>query len=118
MKNIIAIVFAISISASIVFAQQHRIFLTTSDIERVGVTSSEVGKNLDKHCPSVVLTIDKSKADYLLEAIYNGDGPARHPYKFTLFNPSGDRIFSTETASLGGAMKGVCRFISKQKQID
>ena len=80
---------------------------------RSNVSTSEVGKDLDKHCPSVVLVMDAEKADYLLEAWDTGAGAGRKPYKFTVFNRGGDRIFSTETRGLAGAVKDVCAFVSK-----
>jgi hypothetical protein len=64
----------------------------------------------------VIVTAHRKKADYLLEAIDTHSGKARKPYKFTLFNSDGDRIFSTETAALSNAVKDVCEFIEKNKQ--
>ena len=74
-----------------------------------------VGKGLDKHCPEVVLTIEQQKADYLLQAKDTGAGKARKPYKFTLFDATGDRVFSTETSGLDSAMKDVCGYIRKRE---
>uniref|UniRef100_E6QIF0 Uncharacterized protein n=1 Tax=mine drainage metagenome TaxID=410659 RepID=E6QIF0_9ZZZZ len=71
-----------------------------------------MGKGLDHYCPTVIITDDAPKADYQLEAWDTGAGPGRKPYKFTLFR-NGDRVFSTETRSLAGAVKDVCGFISK-----
>ncbi len=88
-----------------------RISLTESS----NVSSAEIGKSLDSHCPEVVITADSKKADYLLEAIYTGAGAARSPYKFTLFGRGGDRVFSTETARKDSAVKDVCRFIKKHE---
>ena len=86
-----------------------RISITASS----NVSTSEIGKTLDTRCPDVTITVDPQKADYLLQAIYTGAGPARNPYKFTLFNRAGDRVFSTETARLSSATKDVCNFIRK-----
>jgi hypothetical protein len=89
-----------------------RIFLTADPSAQNGVSSSEVGKSLDSSCPDVIITADRKKADYLLEAIDTGAGKLRKPYKFTLFNPDGDRVFSTETAALSNAVKDVCHAIN------
>jgi hypothetical protein len=89
--------------------QKVRLSLTPSS----NVPSSEIGKTLDTRCPDVLISVDPSKADYLLEAIYTGAGAARQPYKFTLFNSAGDRVFSTETARAASAVKDVCGFIRK-----
>ena len=80
---------------------------------RSNVSTSEVGKELDHHCPAVIITSDPQRADYELEAWDTGAGHGRKPYKFTLFK-NGDRVFSTETRGLAGAMKDVCTFLSKQ----
>ena len=82
---------------------------------RSNVSASEVGKGLDKGCPGVVLSADAKKADFALEAWDTGAGAGRKPYKFTLFNADGDRVFSTETRGLAGAMKDVCGFMQKLK---
>ena len=82
---------------------------------RSNVSASEVGKGLDKRCAGVVLSDDGKKADYTLEAWDTGAGAGRKPYKFTLFNADGDRVFSTETRGLAGAMKDVCGFMQKLK---
>ena len=82
--------------------------------ERSNVSTAEIGKSLDSHCPDIVITIDRQKADYLLEARDTGAGALRKPYKFTLFSPAGDRVFSTEASSLDGATKQICGFIHKR----
>jgi len=102
-------------------AQDHkiRIFLTGTDQtlgNRSNVSAAEVGKALDKHCPEVVLTIEQQKADYLLQAINTGAGVARKPYKFTLFDATSDRVFSTEASRLDSAVKDACAYIRKHKQ--
>lgn len=89
---------------SIAAGQNVRIALA----ERSNVSSAEIGKSLDKHCPGIVVTADASRAEYHLEAIDTGAGAARKPYKFTLFDQTGDRIFSTETARVDSAVKNVC----------
>lgn len=87
-------------------SKQTRISLTS----RSNVSTSEVGKELDQYCHTVIITDDVQKADYQLEAWNTGAGAGRKPYKFTLFQ-NGDRVFSTETRGLEGAVKDVCGFI-------
>jgi hypothetical protein len=98
--------------------QKVRIFLTGTD-QTLGnssnVSAAEIGKSLNKHCPEVVLTIEQEKAEYLLQARDTGAGPARKPYKFTLFGHSGDRVFSTETSRVDSAVKDVCIYVQKHK---
>ena len=94
-------VFASCLLALTCHAQERkvRIFLTGTD-QTLGsnsnVSAAEIGRSLDKHCPEVVLTIEQSKAQYLLQARNTEAGAARKPYKFTLFGDDGDRVFSTE----------------------
>ena len=83
--------------------------------ENSNVSKAEIGKALNSRCPDVAITVDPEKADYLLEAINTGAGPARKPYKFSLFNRAGDYVFSTETAHVDNSVKDVCRFIEKHK---
>jgi hypothetical protein len=92
-------------------SQDHktRIILTAES----SVTTAEVGKSLDKHCPDVVLTIEQPKADFMLEAANKG---GRKPYKFTLFDHTGDRVFSTETTRLDNAVKDVCAYVQKRRE--
>ena len=94
-------------------AQDHtfRISLTM----RSNVSTAEVGKSIDSHCPAMVITADSGKADYLLEAIATDTEPTER-YQFTLFNHDSDRVFSTETRVLDNAVKDVCTFIQKHKQ--
>jgi hypothetical protein len=91
--------------------QKLRIYLTASS----NVAAAPIGKSLDKHCPEVVVSVDKQRANYLLEAIDTGAGKARKPYKFTLVSPDGDRAFCTETAGLDSAVKDVCAYIWKRE---
>jgi hypothetical protein len=114
MRRLIPAALLLLVSTGMCGAQVHtsKIALTTSS----NVSTAEVGKSLDSHCPDVIVTADLGKAEYLLEAINTGAGPARKPYKFTLFNHDADRIFSTETARIDSAVKDVCGFIEKHKQ--
>lgn len=78
---------------------------------RSNVSSSEVGKGLDRHCSNVVITDDPQKAAFTLEAWDTGAGAGRKPYKFTVFK-NGDRVYSTETRGVESAVKDVCGYVS------
>jgi hypothetical protein len=79
---------------------------------RSNVSTSKLGKQLEHHCPQVVIVNDSQKAAYNLEAWHTGR--ERKPYKFTLFK-DGDRVFSTETRRLSGALQDVCSYIEKRR---
>ena len=109
----LAAVVVISV-ASIVSAQQKsvKIALTTSST----LASADIVKDMSKQCPNTTITLDLSKADYMLEA--GGEGRTGNgefvKYKFTLFNHDGDAVYSTSTLHLGNAVKDVCSFIKKK----
>ena len=106
----LAIALALALGCVSAVAQDKtRVVLTP----RSNVSASEVGKGLDKYCSGVVLSDDPTKAHYTLEAWDTGAGPGRKPYKFTLFYDD-DRVFSTETRGVNGAVKDVCEYIQKQ----
>src|SRR5712692_10298563 len=102
MKATIAtVVLSLAVSAP-VMAQKQPNRTRMSLTPRSNVSTSEVGKELDHRCPNVVITDDSQKAAYNLEAWNTGRG--RKPYQFTLFK-DGDRVFSTETRRIAGAVK-------------
>jgi hypothetical protein len=120
MKRSSAFAISLLLLTGAAYAQDRRIriFLTGND-QTLGnssnVSAAEIGKSLDKHCADVVLTIQQEKAEYLLQARDTGAGAARKPYKFTLFDQSGDRVFSTETSRLDSAVKDVCVYVRSIK---
>src|SRR5712672_3544928 len=104
----IKLVVAAFVFASAVSAQHAptRIALIRSTID-----SGSLAKLMDKKCSGVILTIDTSKADYLLEATDNNRGLP----SFTLFSSNGDVLFHTSTRYYKNAMKDVCAFIAKKR---
>jgi hypothetical protein len=104
---------AILLLMSTIVSAQSTEHIRISLTPRSNVSTSEVAKGFDKHCPNVIITDDPSRADFTLEAWYTGDGPGRKPYKFTAFK-NGDRVFSTETRGVAGAVKDVCGFVAKK----
>lgn len=108
--TIATIVFSLTISASVMAQQPHSTHISLSP--RSNVSTLELGKELEHHCPPVDIANASQKPPYNLEAWDTGRGPKR--YKFTLFK-DGDRVFSTETRRLGGAVKDVCFYIEKRQ---
>jgi hypothetical protein len=74
------------------------------------IPTADILKNLRAKCPSVSITLDSTKSDYMLEA---GGWPGN--YKFTMFKPGGQAVFATTTHMLSNAVKDVCGFIKTQK---
>lgn len=109
-KTTATMLLGLVLCASLLAQDKTRIAITP----RSNVSTSEVGKGLDKHCPTVILSDDPSKVRYTLEAWDTGAGPGRKPFKFTIFL-DGDRVFSTETRGVAGAVKDVCGFLQEHK---
>lgn len=95
-------------------AQEKKTLIFVTDTSNV--SKAEIGKSLSSDCPEVSVTIDQQKSAYSLEAVWTGAGPARKPYKFSLFNNGGEYVFSTQTARLNNAVKDVCIFVRKEKR--
>jgi hypothetical protein len=102
--------------ASSVFAQSpKRIALTAKSTVPIAV----LAEGMDKNCAGVILTLDQSKADYLLEATTTerfADGSSIIRAQFTLFTLSGDVLFHTTTRKYKNAMKDVCNAIGSGKK--
>lgn len=88
------------------------------DVTRIALTNSsmpsaEVVKHLSEQCRNTVLTIDSSKAKFLLEANVREKAPQ---YLFALFDAaSGDALYYTETNVTSNAFKDVCEFLKLKK---
>jgi hypothetical protein len=103
--------------ASSVLAQTppKRIALTPKSTVPIAVLAD----GMDKNCSGVVLTLDNSKADYLLEATTTekfNDGNSIIHAQFTLFSLNGDVLFHTTTHRYQTAMKDVCKAIGSGKK--
>jgi hypothetical protein len=92
-------------------AQTKRVALTPQSTISHGL----IAKNMDR-C-QITLTLDATKADYLLEATgelaHSGNNYRR--VDFTVFSLSGDVLFHTRTIQIKNAVKDVCKFIEAQK---
>ena len=91
-----------------VYAQDKvtRIALVNSNI-----SNGAIFKAINENCQNVVLTIDVSKASYTLEA----QNVYEHSL-LTLFDKSGDALFTTDTHGTGNAVKDVCSFLKLGKR--
>lgn len=92
-----------------------RIALTPKSTVPIAVLAD----GMDKNCSGVVLTLDNTKADYLLEATTTekfSDGNSIVHAQFTLFSLNGDVLFHTTTRKYKNAMKDVCNAIGSSKK--
>lgn len=93
-----------------------RIALTPASTVPLAIIASDLGKQ----CSNVVLTMDISKADYLLDArtlegAARADGAQWERWEYTLIASNGDILFHTETTRSKNAIKDVCKFIGAKK---
>ncbi len=74
----------------------------------------EIIKTFGERCPSVTVTMDKGKADYVVLLDHEGGkGYARKDNKIAVFHNNGDLVYSGSTRSLGNAVKDACTAIQK-----
>jgi hypothetical protein len=102
---------AVCLFASALGARQStkRIFLSPKST----VASSRVAEGLAKDCPSVVLTGDERKADYVLEGaetVTTDRGSVYRHWHFALMSSSGDVLMTTDRH-----FEDVCKFIDMTK---
>ncbi len=74
----------------------------------------EVIKTFGQRCPSVVVTMDKDKADYVvLFDRESSKGIARKRDKIAVFKKDGDVLYSESVRSVGTAVQDSCASIEK-----
>ena len=103
----------------VVFILTSAYLLAEAKPTKINITSSTlptaaIVKQLADKCPNVGITRNE-RADYSLE-VAGGDRANPHGdrlYQFTLFNPSGDVVFTTSTRQLHNAIKDMCNYINK-----
>src|ERR1700691_4437015 len=66
----------------------------------------DVMKNLSEKCPSVTITTNPDRSDYMLYAGWAGD------YRFMVIAKGRDTLYATKTSFLSSAVKDVCKFLS------
>src|SRR3954467_1424473 len=108
--KIVIVVLSLGISASVLAQQPHSIHIRLIPLSNV--STLKLGKELEHHCVPVDIANASQKAAYNLEASDMGRGQKR--YKFILFK-GGDRVFSTETRRITGAVKDGCSYIEKRQ---
>lgn len=80
------------------------------------IPSGAILKEFNERCKNIVLTTDVSKANFLLEAQINKESENRNERSWlTVFDHSGDAIFTTDTHGTGNAVKDVCGFLKLSK---
>jgi hypothetical protein len=81
------------------------------------VSSSVIAQGLEHKCVGVTLTLDTSKADYLLEAKerVSPNGRVVNGWALTVFSPGGDLLYHTSTTRSDNAVKDVCKALHLAK---
>jgi hypothetical protein len=76
----------------------------------------EVIKTFGQRCPTIVVTLDRANADYIvLFDREGGKGYARKRDKIAIFRKNADVLYSGSTRSLGNAVQDACSAIEKQE---
>ncbi len=76
--------------------------------------TAEIIKTFGNRCPSVVITMKKDKADYVVLLQHEGGKDlVGKDNKFAVFDNEGDVITSGSTRTLGNAVKDACAAITK-----
>lgn len=72
----------------------------------------ELMKTFRERCPAAIITMDKSKADYIV--MFDREGGkdlVRRDNKIAIFQNGGDLLYAGSTRSLGNAVKDACGVI-------
>jgi hypothetical protein len=76
--------------------------------------TAEIIKTFRERCPSLVVTGDKSKANYVVLLDHEGGkSMILRDNKVVVYNNEGDVIYSGSTRSLGNAVKNACSAIEQ-----
>jgi hypothetical protein len=79
--------------------------------------TAEIIKSFRERCPSLVVTGDKSKANYVVLLDHEGGkSMILRDNKVVVFNSEGDVIYSGSTRSLGNAVKDACSAIEEVRR--
>jgi hypothetical protein len=77
--------------------------------------SMEVMKDLQKECPGVMMTLDQSKADYVVmlnrESKRKELGALKHNSQMLVANSAGDVLGANNTRTVNNASKNACSLI-------
>jgi hypothetical protein len=78
--------------------------------------TAEIMKTFRERCPSLVVTIKRENADYVILLDHEGGKePVRKDNKIAIFNKNGDMIYSGSTRMLGNAVKDACEAIDRDR---
>jgi hypothetical protein len=78
--------------------------------------TAEIMKTFAERCPSILVTIKRENADYVVVLDHEGGKDlVRRDNKIAVFDREGDMIYSGSTRSLGNAVKDVCNAIARQQ---
>jgi hypothetical protein len=75
----------------------------------------EVMKTFSQHCPGVIVTADRDKAEYVVRLDHEGINPSTpfvHGNNVAVFDKNQDLIYSNSTRTLSSAVKGACTVIT------
>lgn len=72
----------------------------------------EIMKTFRERCPQVIVTSEKSRADFVVLLDHEGGKVFRRDNKIAVFNRGGDLIQTSSTRVLGNAVKDACKAIS------
>jgi hypothetical protein len=91
--------------------------------DRSDVPADNISKILRKECPNISIVKDATQSDFTLEAITgeisHGSGiEPEEKFTLTLFTPDGKTFHSTESTSLGSAVKTLCHAIKTSVLIE
>lgn len=76
--------------------------------------TAEIMKTFSKRCPAVTVTLDRTKADFIVLLDHEGGKEmVLRDNKIAVFNRDQDMIYSGSTRSLGNAVKDACAAIGK-----
>lgn len=76
--------------------------------------TAEIIKTFGKRCPSVIITMKKDRADYVVLLQHEGGKDmVSRDNKYVVFDGEGDAIASGSTRTLGNAVKDACSAITK-----
>ena len=68
----------------------------------------EIMKTFSERCPGVVVTADKSKANYVVQLDHEGGKGLHRDNKIAVFQSNGDLLYAGSTRILGNAVKDGC----------
>jgi hypothetical protein len=78
--------------------------------------TAEIIKTFKERCPEMTITLDRSKADYVVLLDHEGGkGLSRKDNKIAVFDNEGDLLHSSSTRSLGNAVKNGCEAIRERR---